>query len=155
MALGCWIALLAVLFLGGCSQRLADEALLRAETAFGEQSFEVAQNMLQLASTESTDREVALLHQQSLYLLEMESYRQRGEVDRMLLSWTEINLIPARGDLIRDQAVALIREMIAEACARTVETNGSQLEVDRARHLHRRLGGFDLFEQDFESIRDL
>jgi len=152
------ILLVLLMLLSGCGNVLASQAVVEAEIAINEHRYERASALFHLASIESSSREHEALYQQSIHLMAMEHYTKAREVDKMLLTWTELNLISTESNIIKEAAINMVRQKLKnleiEAVEKLEEGNPNQI-ITLIRLIEDRMGTFQMFEKEIQVLNNL
>ncbi len=149
---------LSCFLLSACDTNLSKQALREAEEALLAQNYQKAKGLIRLASTESSNSEYEALYDQCVALTDMMNHLAAGEFDESLLSWTDLNLIPTESTLIKEAAVEELRQLLEDAInlanesLETGETAETKLMI---RHLLKRLGDMDVFEEEMMTLQQL
>ena len=152
------IIVISLILLTGCQQKLVTQAVKDATLAIEEQQYSQASILLHLASVESSKHEYEALHEQSLHLVNMEKYKEANNLDQMLLTWTELNLIDTRSDMIKEEATQLLGRLLEEVeivAEESLEVDNSQEVISFIRLIETRMGTFDLFQSEIERLVEL
>jgi|GEM_PF-1565797 len=152
------LLLIFLILLTGCESKLATQAVRDAEIAIEKQWYQRVNSLFHLAMVETSNSEYEALHQQSVHLMKMQVYNEANELDKLLLTWTELNLICSDSPLIKDEAVRLIRQMLDQTKMTAVQflEEGSPKEmVSFIRLIEKRMGTFEIFEREVDELVEL
>lgn len=152
-------SILCLFLLVGCDNKLASEAVKKAEIAFENNSYQEAVGLLKLASDESSNKDYEILHQQGELFLKMVGYDCFNQFDELLLAWTDLNLVDSAPSFVKEVAIQYIEaqlNQIKEATLLAIENGeASQKLLDVIYLIDTRLGSLNVFTETVEELVEL
>lgn len=152
------LLVMCCLFLGGCSENLAVQSMRWAFEALEEEDYKEALSYIAFAQNEGNDPEYAALYAQMQSLSEMVEYLEEGKLDAALLSWTDLNLINTKSDVVKEVAIEKLQEMLGEVivtCEEAVESGDFYEEKGIINRVIKRLGDMKIFDEQMAYLKSL
>ena len=151
------VTFLAVLVACGDSG-LANQAVKEAREAFEDGSYQEGVGFLKLATDESSNKKYQIWHEQGEALLKMVEYDQLEDLDKLLLAWTDLNLVDSQPSFVKDEAINYERSQLnslEEKINRAIEaekTSAYDELIALIRFVEKRMGSLKLFRGEIETL---
>ena len=152
------VFMMSLTFLSACSENLAVESMRRGIEAIEEGNFKEARSYLAFAQTEGDDPEYGALYSQIQSFLDMMDYLDQGKLDDALLSWTDLNLIETKSEVMKEVAVTQMQETlegIITSCEKAIQTGEYEKEKGIINQVLKRLGDMEIFDEQMLLLRQL
>ena len=157
-----YVLVVFLIVLAACGDSgLANQAVNEAKLAFEKKSYQEGVGLLKLATDESSSKEYEILHEQGEALLQMIQYNKLEDLDKLLLAWTDLNLVDSQPSFVKDEAVQYVRSQLTalvEGAQQAIEGEKTRSFSDLIaliNFVEKRMGSLKLFEQEIKELAEL